>query len=779
MAIGGRRGLGLVLVLGALQRFAWAGTTCAFLPDADPIEKELGDLRLKFVGVEPTIVRKKVVGTPKIVITKYTHVPSAEVVDGALVVTSGSCSSPASTPAPTADTAGTETSAAIRGISHALFPAVIATTLTAKHIPALSLVAGALFATPAQASGHASCDAAMEVEVHALTMADVDSFVSQQEKTGQFRVCPPETVYHEFHSDVYGGYKGCVGDAGMIPCAQDGFGGMAAQQSLTKPYEFDAATSTCSDTGRTLADEILWILWGLPMDTHELLNRTGMNPVVHLPLARGSYPSHGWGGDHGDEGLDAKAVDDDWLEYLGAFTKSELATYKTTLTEGTEQGMVLSYAAMMVHIAKTTCNRDIHLLVQAPTYGYNYAAAVQLANNQASAFLNHSSCSCFADDSCKRPTLTMQRHGWFPGQPLPRAVGDDGAEYDASSSSDASPWFERMVWPENPTGETRTAQGPSNRLVCDGCYVYPMYFPDATVPSEKKPSCATWAFSLTKIYSAGVRAGTVLTLKDHPISAAMDVVAGEAHSIHNGIYSEWTWQGMNQIKKMLMAKPYTEPTSWIGAYTGLMREKWEIIADGFRDCPVVELTNGPLTGAYGWFKKKKAYRGLNSGWMDSFFLLSLGVETTSYNFGFRGATASDYYGEGYGNDDFTRLQLYRDISVYREVARRAKIVCGGGAVEHAGGTFLTADEWKDSMQAEGRRLAKAGAHPATAEDRARHLQEALPRLTGTEARILSERQHEAHKIQENIDRHCAPIGYPMSCLFKYTGYAKKDTKIRL
>jgi hypothetical protein len=547
---------------------------------------------------------------------------------------------------------------------------------------------------------------------------------------------------------------------------------------MSKPFEFDEASGTCKDTGRTMKDEILWILWGLPMDTHELVRRTGTNQVVHFPLSRGSYPSHAWS-DHGDEGLDAKAVDRDWLMYIDAFTKSELDQFETTLTEGAEQGMGMIYASMMIHIARTSCNRAIHLLVESPTYGYDMGSAVAMANKEAGSFYNSSECTCFAADTCKTGTITLKRHGWFPGTPLPMAAGDDGQMYDASSEADTSPWFERMVWPENPTGETRTQQGPAKRLVCDGCYVAPPYFPDGKIPGSKKPKCSAWAFSLTKTWSATIRTGTAMTLKDHPISAAMQDVAAEAHSIHNGIYSEWTWKGGIQVKQMMMSKPYTDPTSWIGAYTILMKEKWDLIIDAFKDCPIWELTNGPLEGAYGWFKKKGEYKGLNSGWLDSSFLDVLGVHTTSYNFGFRGATASDYYGEGYGNADFTRLQLYRDISVYQEVARRAKIACAGGAVEHSAGKYMTIAEWKASKEAGRRRLAEnGGVHPVTAEERARHLQEVVPRLTDTEARILAEQQHEAHQIEENVEKHCAPREYSTSCLMRYSGYVRPDVSIR-
>merc|ERR1719502_1244587 len=88
------------------------------------------------------------------------------------------------------------------------------------------------------------------------------------------------------------------------------------------------------------------------------------------------------------------------------------------------------------------------------------STTVRLANLQASSFYNSSECSCFATDTCKTGTITLTRVGYFPGQPLPKRTGDDGLEYDVSSTASTSPWFERMVWPENPTGEVRTQQGP-------------------------------------------------------------------------------------------------------------------------------------------------------------------------------------------------------------------------------------------------------------------------------------------------------------------------------
>jgi hypothetical protein len=552
----------------------------------------------------------------------------------------------------------------------------------------------------------------------------------------------------------------------------------AADGGLNKKYVWNATTNTCVDTGRKWADSIFWILWGHPMDTHELLKRTGSNPTVVMPLERAGYPSYNWGGSHGSEELDAHANDKEYLEWMGFATKSELAKFKVTMTEGTEAGMGMLYGAMMAHIAQTSCNRQIYLFVEAPTYGYDMSSATTLANTQASSFYNSSECSCFAADTCKTGSITLTRVGWFPGQPLPKRTGDDGIEYDVSSTSAASPWFERMVWPENPTGETRTAQGPTNRLLCDGCYVFPMYFKGGVVPGTSKPECSGWAFSMTKAYSATVRAGTMLTLKNHPWDSAVDKIASKQNSMAHGLYSEWSWKGMIQIKNFIMSKPISDKTSWFGAYTEIMTEKWALMGEAIGTCSFLELANGPsLTGAYLWIKKTGDYRCLNKGWKDSFMKDCIGVDTTSYNFGFRGTTASDYYGEGYCNDDFTRIQLYRDINVYKEVARRLKLVCAGEAVTHSAGSFMTAAEWKASKQATRRRLEETGMEPATVEERARHLREAVPRLTEKEAAFFAKGHHQDAEIQKKLDEDCAPRGYPMDCLFEHTGHNKEDVKI--
>ena len=40
-----------------------------------------------------------------------------------------------------------------------------------------------------------------------------------------------------------------------------------------------------------------------------------------------------------------------------------------------------------------------------------------------------------------------------------------------------------------------------------------------------------------------------------------------------------------QIQQMIMSKPLDDTTSWVGAYTEIMKEKWDALIPAFKDCP--------------------------------------------------------------------------------------------------------------------------------------------------------------------------------------------------
>lgn len=201
---------------------------------------------------------------------------------------------------------------------------------------------------------------------------------------------------------------------------------------------------------------------------------------MSFPFNRGPYPAYDQGTDLDeafDDSADARAAAKDFLAYIEAFTMAELEDWDITMTEGAESGMTHIWAGKALEIARSTCNRDIYALMEAPAYGYSPSDSAAIVNRFASSFYNSTECECFATDSCRDPTVTVSNVGWVPGSELPSRTGGDGVVYRADSQNPASPWFESMVFPENPTGKMKTSQiGIPNRLVCDGVYLWPMYF---------------------------------------------------------------------------------------------------------------------------------------------------------------------------------------------------------------------------------------------------------------------------------------------------------------
>ena len=390
--------------------------------------------------------------------------------------------------------------------------------------------------------------------------------------------------------------------------------------------------------------------------------------------------------------------------------------------------------------------------MEAPAYGYDWEYSAKLAEGIAT-----------FDPSCTTPTtITIEPVGWLPGTDLPEKMGFDGVLYTPDSTSTNSPWMESLVFPENPSGVIKEPQGPVERRICDACYIYPMFFGMNNWEIPEAPECMAWAGSVTKLYSASVRAGYVIYKNDDPDWVAlMEAASGAVRSMADGLMSEWTWWGQIQILDQLMTKPYTDPTSWIGAYITIMEEKWTTLINGFSGCgDYIEITN-PSAGAYVWFMLKGDAVGMEEGdWLSSFFGEVLGVKTTTYSWGFRGANPADYYGEPYSVYDFVRLQLFRDVNVYHEVARRAALVCADPLASVDG--YLTIPEWLNTGLRRRRALKEGGAV-----DHAAHLHAAAPRLSDNQVRRLVAKRAEADAIGAAVEEHCAPM-YTSTCLQKHS-----------
>merc|ERR1711959_383163 len=110
---------------------------------------------------------------------------------------------------------------------------------------------------------------------------------------------------------------------------------------------------------------------------------------------------------------------------------------------------------MALHIARSTCNRAIYVLVEGPCYGYSNSASARLANAEGG-FLPLVDYGDGTNMTCPDEDISITTVGWVPGEALPSRIGADGVEYAADSTSSSSPWFESMVFPENPSGVKKT-----------------------------------------------------------------------------------------------------------------------------------------------------------------------------------------------------------------------------------------------------------------------------------------------------------------------------------
>ena len=114
------------------------------------------------------------------------------------------------------------------------------------------------------------------------------------------------------------------------------------------------------------------------------------------------------------------------------------------------------------------------------------------------------------------------------------------------------------------------------------------------------------------------------------------------------------------------------------------------------------------------------------------------------------------------------MQLYRDLSVYVEIAARATTVCGGGAVEG----YMSGEEYVAAATATRRRLTEGAGlsfddhydiiHAAT-NGRLKHEHIAHH----ASMKVLHEETH------KQIEAFCAPA-YTTDCLFKHSSAVAGD-----
>jgi len=279
------------------------------------------------------------------------------------------------------------------------------------------------------------------------------------------------------------------------------------------------------------------------------------------------------------------------------------------------------------------------------------------------------------------------------------------------------------------------------------------------------PDCSSWAFAITKAVSASIRAGFVIFKKDGTAGTYPDTlrtVLGTQTSLVYGSYSQWSWWGQTQYWDIMMSRPWRHPTSWIGAYTGIMQEKWKALDEGFADCPVARLTN-MNKNAYAFFIMKAPFLGLQpaTGAPNSLFMLQvLGVQSPTYSGTFKGADPSTYYGANVTIYDFFRVNLYRDLSVYKEVGRRAKIVCSNPDAKI--GDFISVNQYVAANKKSRRALIEKFEDPShTLHHSKMMIMDNHPDLTEAQAHRLAHTYHKSYEYGKAMEE-CAPE-YSSSC----------------
>jgi hypothetical protein len=109
-----------------------------------------------------------------------------------------------------------------------------------------------------------SCETAT-IEVEIYVGESIDELVMAEAQSGDFEICPPESLYWEHHADVFSGYKGCVGERGYYPCGQDSEGIEEEEGALYAKYPINYVDSECAETGYTMENRTFWVLWGDPV----------------------------------------------------------------------------------------------------------------------------------------------------------------------------------------------------------------------------------------------------------------------------------------------------------------------------------------------------------------------------------------------------------------------------------------------------------------------------------------------------------------------------------
>ena len=537
------------------------------------------------------------------------------------------------------------------------------------------------------------------------------------------------------------GYKGCVSEDDATPCGWYDYA------------SYDSTTRTCTTTA-SLTTALQTVRGGSPTMTADMLRLTGETslPSITFPAIPMAYPIVRNNPDV-HEAAELDVINKRFMAYYGSTL--DLSAHKMYPSYGTEQGMVATVGIKILELAKTTCNRNFYVFLEAPAYGYDWGMAVTWAELRSSSFYNGPECSCYNTSTCNsKGTITLSQRGWAPaiwaGGSKPQEAGDDGVIYDPTSTHANSPWIQTNVIPGNPIGRFKDCYTPQERCLCDGVYFYPTFVSPGTVLKDFK--CYSWAFSITKIYSAQMRAGVYYVMDYDAANTAASSLTSKLHAIGNGLVSYMQVHGQIQLMKKIMTKPLSDPTSWLSAMSAAQYAKWDVMDAAFTVCQNAGILQRAAEqpkyfGAYIFSHMSTPLMGYSNdigAASSDFFKNVVGYDHFNYNWGWRGEDPVNY---GIGSNitiyDFHRTHLFRANDVYTEEARRMTLVCSDKDARVAP-AFLTVNEWIALREADLRRRRRLGlarngrAEQLDAMTRAQRIMAAAPKMKLVDAVKLAE-----------------------------------------
>ena len=522
------------------------------------------------------------------------------------------------------------------------------------------------------------------------------------------------------------GYAGCVAESGATPCG------------WTDYYTYSSTTRTCTTkaTGSTMQTALHTVRGGSPTMTADMLRYTNTEtlPTITFPAIPMAYPSAG-SDPNNVESKELELTTKAFMTYYGS--QMDFTDMNFYLTYGTENGMVATVAIKLLEIARTTCNRALPVLLEAPAYGYDWNSAVMWADARKANFYNGAECPCRNETGgCLRAgQLSLTQVGWSPTQfaagVAPMRADAFGVMHTPNSTSPNSPWFQTNVIPGNPIGRFQECRTPRNRCLCDGVYYLPNFVAPGTV--LRNFQCYSFAHSVTKFYSAQVRAGFLFVMNYAAAQTASSNIMGSMRALGNAAASYMQLHGQIQLMKKMMELPITNPSSWLNALSRTQYAKWNALDAAITVCN----TNGVLMrtpeqpkyfGAYVFGYMHPSLQGystaLGTSSSNDFFKSVVAYDVFDYSWGWRGEVPTNY---GYSTimpnvtaNDFFRIHLFRAEAVYLELARRLTLVCTDKTAKVTS-TALSVNQWIAlRTPASGRRALQA---PGTAPEEAPGLHE--------------------------------------------------------